>query len=107
MFDITLQIGHMEIERAEDHIQIRMHPVLLLPVGNGQAMPVPFGVVRVPMALEAATNHANEILAAIEGDSEDGEQPKPKAQKPSSLVIANSMQGVDKVAEQDAKFRGK
>jgi hypothetical protein len=102
MFDLTLQIGHVEVVPNDDHIVINMHPVMLLPVGNGQAMPVPCGIVRVPMAKDAAATHAEAILDVVEGN--EGEAPKPQSK--SDLVIANSMQGVDKVADQAKKFRG-
>lgn len=103
MFDATLQIGHMDVLPAEDHVVLTLHPVFLLPMGNGQAAPIPFGVFRVPVAKDAAAAHAEKILDVLEGVEGDVQTQQAKT----DLVIAQNLNGIDKAVEQDKKLRGK
>lgn len=92
MFDATLQAISVEVHPQEDHVQVATVVGIAIPVAPGQAMPVPAGIFRVLMGKEAAIRHANELLDAAEN--------LPDPQKPSGIVVANSLAGVDTAVKQ-------
>ena len=98
MFDSTLQALNVEVVGAEDHVQLVIVIGLVLPVGPGQAVPVPAGVVRVPMSKAAAEARGQDLL--------DAAADLPDAPKPSGLVVANSLAGVDQAVQQAEQFKG-
>jgi hypothetical protein len=98
MFDATLQILQIVIETTQDGvIQLVLFVGFALPVGNGQAMPVPAGIVRVPLNKAAALKHGQELV--------DAANDLPDAPKESGIVIASSLNGVDEAASAAARFR--
>lgn len=113
MFDVTVQVGHAEIDPLEDHLRLSYHLVTLLPVPVGMGpdgqpqfmqIPVTSGIIRILMGKDAAKKHGQELVDGAEG-IDDPEPQQPQAQ--SDLVLAKNLNGVDKLAEQNEKFRGK
>jgi hypothetical protein len=100
MFDLSIQIVGIDAVADDDHVTLLVQPALLLPVGPGQAMPLPIGVVRMPISKDQALAHAEAIKTAAENVDDSKQKAK------SDLVIANSMQGVDEAARQAQQFRG-
>jgi hypothetical protein len=66
MHDTTIQALDIQVVPAEDHIQLVVATGIVLPVGNGQALPLPTGVYRVPMSKIAAQTRGQELIDAAE-----------------------------------------
>lgn len=99
MFDATLQVLKITVETVEDgSLQIILFIGFALPVGPGQAMAVPAGVLRIPLNKDAAIEHGNEVLAKA------NDLPDPP--QDSGLVVAQNLQGVDQAAKMDQQMRG-
>lgn len=97
MHDTTLQAIGLEIESVGEHAELRIFTGLMLPTPQGP-MPIPAGIYRVPMGRDSLIQHGKQM-------QEVGESlPEPK--KPSGIVIANSLEGVDTAVQSDQKLRG-
>src|ERR1700746_160592 len=98
MFDATLQAISIEVVPQEDHVQLAIVVGIVLPVAPGTGMPVPIGVLRVPMSKATLLARGQELLDAAEAF--------PEPQQPSGLVVANSLAGVDQAVKQAEAFKG-
>lgn len=103
MFDATLQIldiRALEAEENADHVFLAMvtgtHTTLPIAGPDGQpiVVPVPMGVLRIPMARDVALGLADSLKT-------EGE----KVKKQSGLVVAGTQQA-DAVAKLHQKMKG-
>lgn len=81
----------------EDHIQLALVVGAVIPVSPQQGMPLPLGVLRVPLGKKAATEKGKEILEAAER--------LPAEQKHSDILIASDMRQAENVARQAQQFK--
>jgi hypothetical protein len=91
-----LQALNVEILEAENHLQLAVTLGIVLPVGPGQVVPLPAGIVRVPLSKEAAKTTGQGLL--------DGAENLPDPPATSDLVIANSLAGVDQAVQNVDRF---
>lgn len=105
MFDITLNavdIDVTEVELGNEHaVQASFVIGIMLPISSGPGQPpliAPGGVVRLPLSKSAAIDFFKGGLEVAEG--------LPDEPKESDLVVASSLEGVDKFANADATLRG-
>lgn len=98
MFDATLGVLKIEVLEGDTFVTLVQHIGIGLPVGPDQQMPVHTGTVRVPLSKEAALLHGQQLI--------DAASRLPETKPASPLVVASSLDGVDKAADIDKKFRG-
>jgi len=92
-FETTYRIVNYDVLEAEDHIESVLTTGLPVPIPTPEGMammPVPAGVIRFPLTKKAAEEYGQQILDAAA---------KLPDEINSNLVIANSLQGVDKAAD--------
>jgi hypothetical protein len=105
MIDATVNTIHTEVEVLEEDGQARAAQIvmvggMILPIASGPGQPplqVPALALRFPMgkaALGQLIERAQEAYDAL------------PEERTSDLMIANSLQGVDKLADADRQFRG-
>jgi hypothetical protein len=99
-FDTTLRVGEASLQPIEDEngnvyeAQLVLGTITLLPVGPGQAVPMPIGAYRVPLnrdAIKALYEQFGQALEVIK------ERP--------NIAIAGSMDGVEQAAQAQQGLR--
>lgn len=105
MFDITLNAVDLDVGETElggqPVAQLSFVLGIMLPLASGPGQPpliAPSGVVRIPLDKEGAINLFREGLEVAEN--------LPDPPKDSGLVLANNLDGVDRVAKAEADLRG-
>lgn len=107
MFDLSIPIGDLTVDAAEDHVVITLHTVTMLPIQNPQTggpLVFPSGQVHIKMAKE-------DVLAKAEAMIEAANQVKDPLKTPEQALaergfsVAGSMDGVDRVVETQKAFR--
>lgn len=99
-FDAKIRVGEASIEtlRDPDGKSYEAHLVLgvmaVAPVGPGQAIPVPLGILRVPLDKGSLKSLIVEFTKAHEDLDER-----------SDLAIATDLSSVERIAEQQAGLR--
>ena len=98
MEDTKVSVIGVNIELDEDSLWLCIVTGIALPFGpNGQPIPIATKVTRIPFNKEAADSVG---LALVEGASK-----LPDTPKPSDLILASSMSGVDEMAKAQQAFR--
>lgn len=100
-FETTLNIGSLGVQPLEDEngksteAHLVMGVVSYIPTGPGQAVPLPLGLIRVPVDRNALKGFHEEIGRALE-----------VVEERSQVQVASSLDGVDKAAQFQANLRG-
>lgn len=99
-FDATIRVGDVSLQLIEDEsgksyeAQLILGVMALAPVGPNQAIPVPFGALRVPLDKKSTQDLIAQLQQADEQLSERV-----------NIDIAGSMAGVDQAAKLQAGLR--
>ena len=97
--DTTLNPLQLNITLSQEdgHLEFVIVTGTLLPVGNGQAMPLPLSVYRLPFPTKSSVQEFHEQLGKALAEMEDD---KPK----SDIIVPNNMQQANQMAESLKKF---
>lgn len=101
MFDLTLQaIGFDTSSPMDNVLVVGMHVGMPLPFAGPDQNPIvaPLGQVKFPMDKTSAVALAGRILEMAEG--------MPDSNPKSDLIVANSLEGVDKAVELSQRLKG-
>jgi hypothetical protein len=99
-FDATIRVGEASVAVLEDPQGKKTEAHLILgvlavaPVGPGQAIPIPLGVLRVPVDKRSITQLRKEL-----------EQAEEQMEERSDIQIATSLDGVDQAAQKVQNLR--
>jgi hypothetical protein len=99
-FEATIRVGEASIEaiQSPDGKTYDAHLILgvmaVAPVAPGQALPIPLGIVRVPLDKNALQSLAKEFTETAD-----------KLDERSDLAIASDLSSVERIAEQQAGLR--
>lgn len=96
MHDTTISAMSMNVEIVDDHISLAVITGITLPLGP-QPLPIPTGIYRIPIGKEAAEQIGQALI--------DGASQLPETKKPSDLVVAQSLAGVDQVVQAQEHFK--
>ena len=97
MLDITIHPMDIQLAAAEEHLEVVVVTGTLLPTPQG-TLPLPTHQYRIPFTKQLAYQMADKIREVA-----DSLPDHPK--KPSDLIVANSMAGIDKAAQEINKFK--
>jgi len=99
-FEATIRVGEASIEpiREADGKSYGAHLILgvlaVAPTGPGQGLPIPLGILRVPLDKNALQSLAKEFNETAD-----------KLSERSDLAIATDLSSVERIAEQQAGLR--
>ncbi len=100
MFEVTGQLVGMDVQDgvSDDHVVLISVLGLQIPVGQNQAMAIPALVLRTPISRDAAIEYGQKLVEAASNLPDPTTKP--------DIVVASSLEGVDKAVKADQKFRG-
>jgi hypothetical protein len=95
-----MDAGVVPVEEGQEHLMMVVVAGLQLPIGNpntGEPLAAPSHVFRVPLDRALAEGLRDSLSENLDK--------LPERQKPSSILLAQSLRDVDQVANMDRNFR--